>query len=139
MQPSGDEPVYVISVAARLANLQPWVLRVLDQEGVVVPTRTDSNRRLYSDNDILLLSRVRFLMEVEKVNIPGVKLILAMEQQQKQRPESATTSRAAEKAQVVEVLPPPNGTHLPLPPPDIMEELALAIPEVTEIVSTNEE
>jgi MerR family transcriptional regulator/heat shock protein HspR len=76
---SGDEPVYVISVAARLAGLPCWVLRVLDQEGIVVPVRTDSNRRLYSDSDVSLLARVRHLTEERGVNIAGVKVILEME------------------------------------------------------------
>jgi len=75
----GTEPVYVISVAARLAGLPCWVLRVLDQEGIVVPVRTDSNRRLYCDNDITLLARVRYLTEDRGVNIAGVKVILEME------------------------------------------------------------
>ncbi len=79
MQTNGSEPVYVISVAARLAGLPCWVLRVLDQEGIVVPVRTDSNRRLYSDNDITLLARVRYLTEERGVNIAGVKVILEME------------------------------------------------------------
>lgn len=76
---SGEEPVYVISVAARLAGLPCWVLRVLDQEEIVVPVRTDSNRRLYSDRDITLLSRVRHLTEERGVNIAGVKVILEIE------------------------------------------------------------
>ncbi len=74
-----SEPVYVISVAARLAGLPCWVLRVLDQEGVVVPVRTDSNRRLYSDADIQTLSYVRHLTEERHVNIAGVKVILEMQ------------------------------------------------------------
>jgi len=74
-----DEPVYVISVAARLAGLPCWVLRVLDQEGIVVPVRTDSNRRLYSDADIVTLNHVRHLTEDRGVNIAGVKVILEME------------------------------------------------------------
>ena len=82
MQTNGSEPVYVISVAARLAGLPCWVLRVLDQENVVVPVRTDSNRRLYSDNDIALLARVRYLTEERHVNIAGVKVILEMEREQ---------------------------------------------------------
>jgi MerR family transcriptional regulator, heat shock protein HspR len=73
------EPVYVISVAARLANLPCWVLRVLDQEGIVVPVRTDSNRRLYSDADIQTLNYVRHLTEDRGVNISGVKVILEMQ------------------------------------------------------------
>jgi MerR family transcriptional regulator, heat shock protein HspR len=74
-----SEPVYVISVAARLAGLPCWVLRVLDDQGVVVPVRTDSNRRLYSDADIQTLNYVRHLTEDRGVNIAGVKVILEMQ------------------------------------------------------------
>ena len=90
MQQTGDEPVYVISVAARLAGVPSWVMRVLDQEGIVVPSRTDSNRRLYSDNDIALLARIRHLTEDRKVNIAGVKVILEMERSQATQAASAT-------------------------------------------------
>jgi MerR family transcriptional regulator, heat shock protein HspR len=81
MSHNETEPVYVISVAARLAGLPCWVLRVLDEEGIVVPRRTDSNRRLYSDADIATLARVRHLTEKRGVNIPGVKVILEMERE----------------------------------------------------------
>ena len=73
-----SEPVYVISVAARLAGLPCWVLRVLDQEGIVVPVRTESNRRLYSDADIKTLGYVRHLTEERGVNVAGVKVILEL-------------------------------------------------------------
>lgn len=75
----GDEPLYVISIAARLAGLPLWTLRVLDKEGIVRPQRTVSDRRLYSDRDIASLARVRYLTEERGVNINGVKLILEME------------------------------------------------------------
>ncbi|MBC8136469.1 MAG: MerR family transcriptional regulator [Fibrella sp.] len=74
-----DEPVYVISVAARLADLPAWFLRVLDDEGIVVPKRTDSSRRLYSARDLNRLARVRYLTEDRKVNIAGIKVIFEME------------------------------------------------------------
>ena len=74
-----DEPVYVISVAARLAGLPAWFLRVLDDEGVVVPKRTDSSRRLYSARDLSRLARVRYLTDDRKVNIAGIKVIFEME------------------------------------------------------------
>jgi len=77
-QPS-EEPVYVISVAARLAGLPSWTLRVLDKEGIVRPQRTAGDRRLYSDRDVALLARVRYLTEERGVNMNGVKLILEME------------------------------------------------------------
>ena len=79
MPAPSDEPVYVISVAARLADLPCWVLRVLDQEGIVTPSRTDSNRRLYSDRDLAVLVRVGQLTK-SGVNTAGVKIILEMEQ-----------------------------------------------------------
>jgi DNA-binding transcriptional MerR regulator len=73
----------VISVAARLAGLPSWFLRVLDDEGIVVPVRTESNRRLYSEDDVTLLARVRELTadppEGRGVNLAGVKVILEME------------------------------------------------------------
>ena len=74
-----DEPVYVISIAAKLAGLPSWTLRVLDKEGVVRPKRTATDRRLYSDRDISLLARIRYLTEERGVNMNGVKLILEME------------------------------------------------------------
>jgi MerR family transcriptional regulator/heat shock protein HspR len=76
-----DEPVYVISVAAKLAGLPSWTLRVLDKEGIVCPQRTSKDRRLYSDRDIAKLARVRYLTEERGVNMNGVKLILEMESQ----------------------------------------------------------
>ena len=74
-----EEPVYVISIAAKLAGLPSWTLRVLDKEGVVRPRRTLTDRRLYSDRDIALLARIRYLTEERGVNMNGVKLILEME------------------------------------------------------------
>ena len=78
-QPLSDEPVYVISIAAKLAGLPSWTLRVLDKEGIVRPKRTLKDRRLYSDRDISLLARIRYLSEERGVNMNGVKLILEME------------------------------------------------------------
>jgi MerR family transcriptional regulator/heat shock protein HspR len=77
--PESDEPVYVISIAAKLAGLPSWTLRVLDKEGIVRPKRTAKDRRLYSDRDISLLARIRYLTEERGVNMNGVKLILEME------------------------------------------------------------
>ena len=76
---TSDEPVYVISIAAKLAQLPSWTLRVLDKEGIVRPKRTAKDRRLYSDRDIALLARIRYLTEERGVNMNGVKLILEME------------------------------------------------------------
>lgn len=94
MTDPNDEPVYVISVAARLAGLPTWFLRVLDDEGVVVPVRTDTNRRLYSDNDVARLVRVRHLTRDRKVNVDGVKVILEMEREREQERRDAAAAAA---------------------------------------------
>jgi len=90
-----DDPVYVISVAAKLAGLATWTLRVFDKEGIVCPKRTEKDRRLYSDRDIATLARVRYLTEERGVNMNGVKLILEMEQKAREN-RNASESREGE-------------------------------------------
>lgn len=74
-----DEPVYTIGVAARLLGVSPQTLRMMEREGLLSPARTEANIRLYSQNDLLLLQRICFLVREEGVNLAGVKLILEME------------------------------------------------------------
>ena len=76
-----ESPLYVISVAAKLVRLPVWTLRVLDEQGIVVPKRTGKNRRLYSDSDLSKLMRVRTLTEEMGVNMNGVRIILQLEEQ----------------------------------------------------------
>ena len=80
------EPVYTISVAARLLGVSPSFLRQIEGEGLVCPARTDSNIRLYSDEDLKLLSRIVYLCRSQGVNLHGVRVILAMEQGESQYP-----------------------------------------------------
>jgi MerR family transcriptional regulator/heat shock protein HspR len=81
----GDEPLYVISVAAKLVKMPTWTLRVLDEQAIVVPRRTDKNRRLYSDTDLAKLIRVRSLTEEMGVNMNGVRIILQLEEDKRGR------------------------------------------------------
>jgi MerR family transcriptional regulator/heat shock protein HspR len=74
-----DEPVYTIGVAARLLGVSPQTLRVIEREGLLDPHRTEANIRLYSENDLILLQRIRTLVSEEGVNLAGVRLILEME------------------------------------------------------------
>lgn len=73
------DPVYTISVAARLLGVGAQFLRQVENEGLVAPARTDSNIRLYSDEDLKLLSRIVYLCRERGVNLQGVRVILAME------------------------------------------------------------
>jgi MerR family transcriptional regulator/heat shock protein HspR len=72
----GSRPVYVISIAASIAGCHPRTLRIYEEEGLVDPVRTDSNIRLYSDDDLQRVRVIRYLTQQRGVNLAGVKLLL---------------------------------------------------------------
>lgn len=71
-----NEPVFVISVAARLVEMHPQTLRKYEREGLIAPSRTVTNLRLYSDEDIERLRQVKYLVEQRGLNLAGVQLAL---------------------------------------------------------------
>ncbi len=73
-----SRPVYVISVAANLAGCHPRTLRIYEDEGLVDPVRTETNIRLYSDDDLRRVRVIRYLTQVRGVNLAGVKLLLQL-------------------------------------------------------------
>jgi MerR family transcriptional regulator/heat shock protein HspR len=74
------EPRYVISVAARMLDIQTHTLRYYERVGIIEPYRSRGNVRLYSDRDIALLQRIKSLVDDMGVNLPGVEVILRMMQ-----------------------------------------------------------
>jgi len=74
------EPRYVISVAAKMLDVQTYTLRYYEKVGIIEPRRSQGNVRLYSDRDIALLQRVKTLVDDMGVNLPGVEVILRMMQ-----------------------------------------------------------
>ena len=72
----GSRPVYVISIAASIAGCHPRTLRIYEEEGLVEPVRTDSNIRLYSDEDLQRVRIIRYLTQQRGVNLAGVKMLL---------------------------------------------------------------
>ena len=72
----GSRPVYVISIAASIAGCHPRTLRIYEEEGLVEPVRTDSNIRLYSDEDLQRVRIIRYLTQRRGVNLAGVKMLL---------------------------------------------------------------
>ncbi|MFH1382738.1 MAG: MerR family transcriptional regulator [Chloroflexota bacterium] len=78
MSSNGEEPRYVISVAARMLGVRTYTLRYYEKVGIIEPTRSEGNIRLYSDKDIAYLKHVKQLMEDLGVNLAGVELILRM-------------------------------------------------------------
>jgi len=74
------EPLYVISVAARILGMQTHNLRYYERIGIIEPRRSRGNIRLYSEEDIVLLRRVKSLVDDMGVNLAGVEVILRMAQ-----------------------------------------------------------
>ncbi len=73
-----DEPVFVISVAARMLGVRTQTLRYYERLGLVEPSRTRGNQRVYSRRDIERVQRIRNLMEDLGVNLAGVEVVLKL-------------------------------------------------------------
>jgi len=73
-----QEPCYVISVAARMLGIQAYTLRYYERVGLVEPSRSRGNIRLYSMRDIDQLRQVKSLMEDLGINLAGVQVALRM-------------------------------------------------------------
>lgn len=68
----------MISIAASLAGCHPRTLRIYEEEGLLDPVRTETNIRLYSDEDLKRVRVIRYLTQVRGVNLAGVKLLLQL-------------------------------------------------------------
>jgi len=75
-----SEPRYVISVAASILGIKTHNLRYYERIGIVQPCRSRGNIRLYSEEDIARLRRVKTLMEDMGINLAGVEVVLRMMQ-----------------------------------------------------------
>jgi MerR family transcriptional regulator/heat shock protein HspR len=81
MRQEESEPRYVISVAAKILGIQTHTLRYYERIGVVEPSRSRGNIRLYSERDLEQLRHVKTLMENLGVNLAGAEVILRMAHQ----------------------------------------------------------
>jgi MerR family transcriptional regulator/heat shock protein HspR len=98
MAPRFSEPLFVISVAARLVEMHPQTLRKYEREGLIAPSRTSGNLRLYSDHDIEQLRQVKYLVEQRGLNLAGVQLALELTRKlQTLRELSAKASTVAQR------------------------------------------
>jgi MerR family transcriptional regulator/heat shock protein HspR len=73
-----DEPVYLISVAAKLCRLHPQTLRLYERLGLVRPARVSSKNRVYSESDIERLQQIQHFTQDMGVNLAGVEIILGL-------------------------------------------------------------
>src|SRR3954453_4798597 len=75
-----NAPIFVISVAAELAEMHPQTLRQYDRLGLVSPSRQAGRQRRYSQQDVDSLREVQRLSQ-EGVSLEGIKRILELEHQ----------------------------------------------------------
>jgi MerR family transcriptional regulator/heat shock protein HspR len=69
---------YMISAVAEMYEIHPQTLRLYEREGLLKPSRTEGNTRLYTDED---LERLEFILNLARdlgVNIAGIAIILQM-------------------------------------------------------------
>src|SRR5918911_670486 len=82
MQDSGqslqDAACFVISVAARMLNVHPQTLRYYERAGLIAPSRSKGNIRLYSPEDIQRALQIKRLIEDLGVNLAGVEVIIRL-------------------------------------------------------------
>jgi MerR family transcriptional regulator/heat shock protein HspR len=76
-----DRGRYMISVAAELVGMHPQTLRMYEQKGLVRPSRTAGNTRLYSESDLDRLRLIQRLTSELGLNLAGVEMVLRLEDQ----------------------------------------------------------
>lgn len=77
---SYDEPVYLISVVAKILEIHPQTLRQYEKEGLIEPGRTEGKMRLYSQRDIDKIKTILRLTRDLGVNLAGVDIILRLKE-----------------------------------------------------------
>ncbi len=75
-----ERGVFMISVAAELAEMHPQTLRMYEARGLIMPKRSAKNTRLYSQRDVERLRRIQQMTSEEGLNLAGVETVLEMEQ-----------------------------------------------------------
>jgi MerR family transcriptional regulator/heat shock protein HspR len=75
------KPVFMISVAAELADMHPQTLRMYERRGLIRPQRSSKSTRLYSLDDVERLRRIQQLVAECGLNLAGVERVLQMEEQ----------------------------------------------------------
>jgi MerR family transcriptional regulator/heat shock protein HspR len=78
---SSDRGVFMISVAAELADMHPQTLRMYEARGLIEPKRSPKGTRLYSQEDVERLRRIQQMTSDLGLNLAGVEKVLELEGQ----------------------------------------------------------
>jgi MerR family transcriptional regulator, heat shock protein HspR len=100
VQVSSDHGVFMISVAAELAEMHPQTLRMYEARGLITPKRSPKGTRLYSQEDVDLLRRIQEMTAELGLNLAGVERVLALEEElEAARKRLETLEQRAQEAQ----------------------------------------
>jgi MerR family transcriptional regulator, heat shock protein HspR len=78
---SSDRGVFMISVAAELAEMHPQTLRMYEARGLIEPQRSPKGTRLYSREDVERLRRIQEMTAELGMNLAGVERVFELEEQ----------------------------------------------------------
>ncbi len=120
---------YMISSVAEMYEIHPQTLRLYEREGLLKPSRTEGNTRLYTDED---LERLEFILTLARdlgVNISGIAIILQMRERMEQMQKEMQGFMRNLQAEIMarfQQPPPSQGAIVPLrrpvaPPSDNMK------------------
>ena len=101
-----DRGVFMISVAAELAEMHPQTLRMYEQRGLITPQRSPKGTRLYSQEDVDRLRRIQEMTVELGMNLAGVERVFELEGQLRsmERKVRKLEHRAEELAEEIERL-----------------------------------
>ncbi|PLX84357.1 MAG: MerR family transcriptional regulator [Desulfuromonas sp.] len=71
------DPIYPISVAAKLLGVHPRTIRIYEDEGLIKPSR-QGQKRYFSNDDIEWIQCLRYMIHDEGISIPGIKKLLEL-------------------------------------------------------------
>jgi MerR family transcriptional regulator/heat shock protein HspR len=72
------EPIYTIGIAARKLGISVHTLRLYGAEGLIVPYKTETGRRIYSDLEIEKVKCIRKMIQEDGLNFEGIRRMLAL-------------------------------------------------------------
>ena len=76
--PNLDRPIYTLSVASEILETHPRTLMMYEHLNMIKPKRTVTNRRRYSQRDLMKLQAIQTLTRKHGVNLAGVRYILSL-------------------------------------------------------------
>ena len=108
---------YMISAVAEMYGIHPQTLRLYEREGLLKPSRTEGNTRLYTDQDLERLELILSLARDLGVNISGIAIILQMrermDEMQRQMADFVTYVRNEVMARAQQATDPSRGAIVP--------------------------